>query len=99
MSLGWSLLVWLAIFLAVYIVLRASRIATVPSLIFGLLIGYIFLIIFVPLTTGVESEGGWVFIYAIIMFLTPLFIILYLALLIVKYVPRVESRNPFKIVS
>lgn len=74
------------------------KIATVPSLIGGLLIGYIFLMIFVPLTSGIDQNGGWVFIYALIMFLTPIFIVVYLTVLVLRYVPRAESKNPFKIV-
>lgn len=95
MNLGWSLFVWLIIFLVIFVLLRALKLGTAPSFVGALLIGYVFLMSYVPLTDGFQGQGGWVFIYVLLIFFTPLFIIIYLALLVTKYVPRVETRNPF----
>lgn len=95
MNLGWSLFIWLIIFIIIFVLLRALKLGTVPSFAGALLIGYVYLMAYVPLTSGLEDQGGWVFIYALLIFFTPLFIIVYLALLVTKYVPKADTRNPF----
>lgn len=80
MDLGWSLLIWLAAAIIVFILARRYGIRAWSAFALAILVAAIFLGIFRPANTVAwgANQAGLSGLYWLIMFLTPLLLIIYI---------------------
>lgn len=80
MDLQWALLIWLIVVILVFILARSFRIRFWSALLLALIIGAIILGIITPvnnLIASLTNRSLATTIYALIMFLTPLIVLIY----------------------
>lgn len=80
MDLSWALIIWLIVVILVFILARNFRIRFWSALVLALIVGAIVLGIITPvnnLITSLTNRGFTTSLYALIMFLTPLIVLIY----------------------
>ena len=79
-SLGWSIFVWLLVLLAVYGIARYFYVKPWDSLVLAILMGYLFLLVFVPFGSAYSRSDPWVALYIVIAVTSPLVLAVYIIL-------------------
>ena len=92
MDLGWALLIWLVVAVIVFVIARNYKIRAWSAFALALLVASIVLGIVRPANTvawGANQNAGLAGLYWLIMFLTPLILIIYI---VSKAVTDTEGR-------
>jgi len=77
-SLGWGLLIWLIIVLFIFVIARKLYITLVNSFMLAILFGLLFLLIFVPFSTGYDRTDPWLVIYITVLIISPVILAIYI---------------------
>lgn len=80
MELSWALVIWLIVVILVFLLARYFRIRFWSALVLALIVGAIVLGIITPvnnLIASLTNKGFTTSLYALIMFLTPLIVLIY----------------------
>jgi drug/metabolite transporter (DMT)-like permease len=92
-DLIWALIIWLIVVIIIYFIAKKNRVRTWSALILSLLVGGIVLALLRPPNSNmrIDSDNITSTLYALIMFLTPLLIIIYAVTMAVRDIaPQVE---------